>query len=417
MISNKSYLNFNNRIYYLLLFLLGVAIFTSCEKDSSYKIPESSAPPTIERVRLTDTTTRDSSLKQSTLGSTIAIVGTNLASAQRVTFNDYSVTVNPAYATDSYLIVTIPDSVPTVATNPNVPDELKVYNNAGEATYKFKVLPPRPEISQISNEYAKPGETITLYGKYFYFVDTVFFGTTALTTGFTANGSSLTVQIPNGIDLMAGDIRVRSQSGISAIGPKTKFYNPERALTLINWDNVQKFGWGLNTGTNVTNSFSGVTPIDGKFAVLDQNVPANWGWNNDKVINMNDWSDDNKLFVPIPSSFDPNASISNYEIKMEIAATLPVGALMLQTWQPNPNVGTIEKNTNLSDFVKSADGKWYTVSINLADLTGSGGKLTKYKDLYGADEKSEFRLVFINSTTSDIPTKLVIDNIRVEKVR
>lgn len=417
MISIKNYISSNSRISCLLFFLFGSIALTSCEKDDAYKIPTSSAPPTIERIRLTDTLTKDSSLTQSTLGSTIAIVGSNLASAQRVTFNNYSVTVNPAYATDKYLIVTIPDSVPTIATNANVPDELKVFNNAGEATYKFKVLPPRPEIEQIGNEFAKPGETLTLYGKYFYFVDTVFFGTTAVTSGITTNGTSLTVQIPAGVDLKAGDIRVRSQSGLSATGAKTRFYDPARALTLINWDDVQKFGWGLNTATSVKTDFAGITPIDGKFAVIDQNVPGNWGWNNDKVIHMNDWSDDNKLFVPLPSGFDPNASISNYEVKMEMASTLPVGALMLQVWQPNANVGTIEKNVPLSSFVKTADGKWYTVSVNLADVTGAGGKLTKYKDLYGADEKGELRLVFINSTTSDIPTKLAIDNIRIEKTK
>jgi hypothetical protein len=390
---------------------------SSCEKDESSGIRTSNTPPTIERVRLTDPTTTDSSLKQSTLGSTIVIIGTNLASARTVSFNGYSLNVNPAYATDNAIVITIHDSVPTIATNPNVADEIKVVTAGGEATYQFTVLPPRPEVLQIGNEFAKPGESVTIYGKYFYFVDTVFFGTTAVTNGITTNGTSLTVTIPTGTNLTQGDLRVRSKSGISATSAKTKFYNPARTLMLINWDGIEKFGWGLNTATAVKSSFPGITPIDGKFAVIDQSVPGNWGWNNDKVINMNDWSDGNKLFVPLPSSFDPEATIANYEIKMEMAATLPVGALMLQAWQPNPNVGNIEKNTPLSNFIKSADGKWYTVSVNLADVVSGTGKLSKYKDLYNAAGESEFRLLLVNGSTADIPTKLAIDNIRVEKTR
>src|SRR5688500_65921 len=107
----------------LFFFLLGsLFILTSCEKnDNDDDIRKASGPPVIERVRTTDPTTKDSSLSQTTLGSTIAIIGKNLASAQRVVFNGYSLNVNPAYATDNVLIIAVHDSIPTVATNPNVP--------------------------------------------------------------------------------------------------------------------------------------------------------------------------------------------------------------------------------------------------------------------------------------------------------
>ncbi|WP_332910433.1 hypothetical protein [Algoriphagus boritolerans] len=46
-------------------------------------------PPTIERVRTTDPTTVDSAFTSATLGSTIAILGTNLLGTQEVYLNDY----------------------------------------------------------------------------------------------------------------------------------------------------------------------------------------------------------------------------------------------------------------------------------------------------------------------------------------
>ncbi len=57
--------------------------------------------------------------------------GTNLATAQKVIFNGYALGVNPAYATDNVLIITVHDSVPTIATNPNVKDELTVVTAGG----------------------------------------------------------------------------------------------------------------------------------------------------------------------------------------------------------------------------------------------------------------------------------------------
>src|SRR5688572_3815541 len=106
-----------NRISYLLLLLIGsLFVFTACEKDAmSDRMRKDSGLPVIERVRTTDTTTRDSSLTRATLGSTVVIVGKNLYSAQTVSFNGYPITVNPAYATATSIIVSIPDSVPTIA--------------------------------------------------------------------------------------------------------------------------------------------------------------------------------------------------------------------------------------------------------------------------------------------------------------
>lgn len=394
----------------LLLILTTSIILSSCKKDDSSTPPP---PPTIERIRLTDPATKDSSLTQTTLGSTIAIIGTNLASAQKVIFNGYSLGVNPAYATDNVLVITVHDSVPTIATNPNVKDELTVVTPGGQATYKFKILPPRPEVNMISNEFAKPGETVTLYGKYFYFVDTVKIGSINITSGIVTSGTFLTFTIPAGADIANGDVLVRSKSGISVASRNTKFYSAARSGILVNWDNKTSggnyvnFGWGLDPAKKVGTSL-GFVPISGNYAVIDQNVPGNYGWNNDKVINMNnnDPSINGGVIWPVSAvNFPANTPLSNIDLKFEVSSLMPVGELQAQAWQ-NDFAATI----SLKSFVPAGDGKWYTVTINLGNMAKGTTKLTTYSDI---TKTNELRLLFQNPTTADIPAKMAIDNIRI----
>lgn len=394
----------------LLFILAGLFVLSACKKDNAGSPPP---PPTIERVRLTDPTTKDSSLTQTTLGSTIAIIGTNLATAQKVIFNGYSLGVNPTYATDNILVITVHDSVPTIATNPNVKDELRIITAGGEVTYTFKILPPRPEVTAISNEFAKPGETVTLYGRYFYFVDTVKIGIVNITSGITTNGTSVTFTIPAGADVTNGDILVRSKSGISVATRNTKFYNATRSGMLVNWDdktsggNFVNFGWGLDASKKVGTSL-GFTPISGNYAVIDQNVPGNYGWNNDKVINMSnsDPAINGGVIWPVSSSnFAANTPLSSIDLKFELSSLMPVGELQALAWQSD-----FATTVNLKDFVKSAEGKWYTVTINLGNLAKGTTKLATYGDI---SKTSELRLLLQNATTADIPAKLAIDNIRI----
>ena len=409
----KIFFRYKNTSSQALLFILaGLFILASCTKKD-VSTPTASGPPTIERVRLTDPTTKDSSLTQTTLGSTIAIVGTNLATAQKVLFNGYALNVNPVYATDNILVITVHDSVPTVATNPNVKDELTVITAGGQATYKFKILPPRPEVNRIGNEFAKPGETVTLYGRYFYFVDTVKFGTVNVTSGITTNGTSLSVTVPAGVNLSAVDVTVRSKSGISVANRNTKFYNAARSGTLINWDdktpggNIVNFGWGLDAAKKVGSSL-GFTPISGNYAVIDQNVPGNYGWNNDKVINMNSYdpSINNGSIWPVSSTnFAANTSLSSLDLKFEVSSLFPVGSIQAQVWQAD-----FANTVDLKDFVMSADGKWYTVTINLGNMVKGSTKLATYGEL---SKTNELRVLFQNPTTADIPAKFAIDNIRI----
>lgn len=411
-------MNVMNR--YTITIIVALFSLSSCEKEEE---AISQGPPAIERVRLSDPSTTDSSLRDATLGSTLVIVGQNLGSVEAVFLNNYQVGINAAYATDTYLIINVPDSVPTVATDPDVPDEIRVVNPFGEAVYDFQVLPPAPVLEQIGNQYAEEGEIVTLYGKYFYFVDTVYFpGDIHLTEGFSAGsgGSTLSVKIPPGVDPSDGDIIISTKSGNSRPNRASRLYDGAGMLADFDTDGPFSWpgdwGWGI-PGSNITNTAPGIEPIENNFGMINMTLPPNYGWANEKVINLVDWGGE-QIYPTAPGQkYDPAAPIADFDARMEVAVSTSasIAGIELQVMYPNESNTELTANIALTDFVRSTDGKWYTVSVPLSGLANGNSRLSTYGDLLtaNADGQHHFRVVIINPTTEAVPVVMAVDNIRI----
>jgi Surface glycan-binding protein B xyloglucan binding domain len=344
------------------------------------------------------------------------IKGQNLAATQYVTFNGYRTPINPVFASDNYLIVRIPELTPTVATAASVPDELKVVNAKGEATFTFKVLPPVPLIEAMSNEAVKAGQTLTLYGKYFYFVKEVTFPGGVKGTNITtaANGLSMTVTVPAGFDPTKGDVVVTSESGKSLASARTKLYS---IGTVGNFDNKNPFGWGIPAGTNITTTARGITPLDGKFGLIDMALPGAGGWSNDKVIHLVDWGGA-QIFPTEPAThYAADDAIANYEARMEVAVNniASLDGIKLEVLGNNKANKELSFRVDLKNFVRSTDGKWYTVAVPLASLANGSDKFAKYNDLLAGnkDNQKVLRVAIYNTNAADVPATIAIDNIRV----
>lgn len=426
---NKKILTVIN-ISYMLVFLLGgVFIFSSCKDDN-----ENGGPPIIERVRLTDPKTADKSLGEATLGSTLVIVGKNLKSTKMVYMNNYPVSINATYTTDQYLIVNVLDSIPTVATNKNAPNEIRVINAYGEAVYQFQILPPAPVIQKISNEFAKAGETITLYGKYFFFVDTVYFPGGMFTKDFTTspNGSSLTVTLPAGFTPTPqdADIRVHSKSGKSSITRYTRFFDGEGMVS--NFDAFNNYGYGIAASNISATPVGGFPAIDNKYAFINMAIPGNYDWDNNKYMHFTAWGPVIFPVTPKPK-YDTATSvanpIANYDLKFELAVQASslddikdLGVQMVGYDKANTE---LSYNVVLSDFVRSVDNKWYTITIPIGELVKDGKKMSLYKDLVlgtwagndansPADDVNSMRVIIIKSSAgSSPPVKIGMDNFRI----
>ncbi|WPR77176.1 glycan-binding surface protein [Algoriphagus sp. NG3] len=403
--------------------LVMVLVLGACKDEDEINV----GPPTIERVRNTDPTTADSAFTSATLGSTLAILGNNLLGTQQVYLNDYPLGVNTAYVTNNSVIVTVGDSVPTVATDPNVPNTLRVVNKAGEATMEFQTLPPAPQVLQVKNQYVKPGDDLTLLGRYFFFVDTVYFPgeDVYVTSGFTTNsaGSSLTVKVPDNLDFSEGQsIRVVTKSGGSSTNRNTQIYADKGMVADFDtngalvwpWD----WGWGMS-GDMIRPSQPGIASLDGNFGGMNQAFPAQGGWNNDKVINLVNWG--GAQILPEGEGYEPSAPAASFDIRLEMAVntTSSINGLELQFWYPDINGNELSYNVPISNFMRTTDGSWHTISANLSQLSNGSTRLNTYGDFLAGnyDENGniihQLRLVVINTTSNDIPAVVGVDNVRI----
>ncbi|WP_200979199.1 glycan-binding surface protein [Echinicola sp. 20G] len=420
MNNNKTIINQWGQ-YWSLLVMLGMVLCFSCTDDEDAV----TGMPMIERIRNTDPSTADSSFVNATLGSTLAILGQNLGTTQEVYLNDYPLGVNPAYVTNSNVIVTVNDSVPTVATDPNVPNTLRLVTKGGETSIQFQTLPPAPQILRVSNQYVKPGDELTLVGRYFYFVDTVYFPgeDVFVTEGFSTNstGTTLKVTVPDGVDYSDGSsVSMVTQSGGSAVNRNTQIYDGNGMVADFDTNGALEWPWGWGwgiSGNMIVPSINGVMGIEGNFGAIEQELPANWGWNNDKVINFANWGGE-QIFPTSPEDkYNPSAPIGNFDIRLEMAVntTSSLEGINMDLWYPDSQGNELQVSVPLVNFITTTDGTWYTISVNASQLTSGNIRLGTYGDMLagGADGVKQLRIVIQNTTGSDVPVVMGVDNVRI----
>lgn len=235
----------------LLLIAAGIMLTVSCDKNEP-------GTPEITNVRPIDPEQADVSLSYSILGSWLVIQGSGFSTLSKVYFNDYEAYFKPALVTDNNIVIMVPDETPTAATYPDslITNTIEVVTLYGSDTYDFSIYTPPPVFQSISNEFANAGDTITLGGKYFYFIDTVYFPGN-ITSPYIKTGTSGTwcdVEVPEGVT-EAGDIIVISKAGSATLSGRTKFNDTTGMLIDFEDPTIQDNPDGAKFGDNNDNPF------------------------------------------------------------------------------------------------------------------------------------------------------------------
>lgn len=449
--------NINGALFAVALATVSAG-FTSCE-DEPDKYEVAGGTPTIDYVRPVDAASKDSLLTEASLNNTICIVGRNLRSVTKINFNDQAAVLNTSYMTDNTIIVTVPKNIPGKVTD-------KIYfitNNKDTLDYDFKTVVPAPTINGMSNEWAAPGEEVTIKGDYFLDYD----------------DSHLTIKVGDNYTIPYEDLKITQNSirfnmpedmpkhepiTITTINGTTKAgfrYMDNRGM-LFDFDTPWKEGGDVlgNNGWHNRTITSDGTSLSGNYMVLGETaMGADGGWNDGNfsfeywpgswqdpetyssrprmqdLADFSDWKNMSLKFeMCIPK--DNSWSAAPMQIYFGSVAQVSLGNAGVKDIYGNVLAGA--NNTflkeqgklaraiympwqNTEDKLYNTEGKWVTVTIPLANFIYDfdGNKGLSYS---GVNDFSAFNIFIVKGAYNDanvFPTGvdcnpiIKIDNIRV----
>ena len=249
---------------------------TSCKDEpDAYKIADGT--PSVFFIRPVSVESSDSIITSASMQSTICIVGENLKSITGLLFNDQKAVLNTSYITNNTLIVTIPNGIPDKVTD-------KIYmatNSRDTITYDFHVIIPSPIVTSMSNEWAEPGDEVTIVGDYFLDYEdyplTVNFGDTEIPRSAikSISKTKIVFTLPDGMP--QDKVSVTSIYGTTEGAFK---YRDNRGI-LFDFDTACKTGNVLgNNGWHPREIVEDETSLSGKYLILGgAAMGADGGWN------------------------------------------------------------------------------------------------------------------------------------------
>lgn len=449
--------NINGALFAMALVAAGAG-FTSCE-DEPDKYEVTGGTPTIDYVRPVDAASKDSLLTAASLNNTICIVGRNLRSVTQINFNDQPAVLNTSYMTDNTIIVTVPKAIPNEVSD-------KIYfitSKQDTVAYDFKTIVPAPTINSMSNEWAAPGEEVTIKGDYFLDYDNSHL-TIKVGDNYTIPYEDLKISLNSIRFNMPEDMPKHEPITITTINGTTKAgfrYMDNRGM-LFDFDTPWKEGGEVlgNNGWHNRTITSDGTSLSGNYMVLGETAMGSDGkWNDSNfsfeywpgswqdpetyssrprmqdLADFSDWKNMSLKFeMCIPK--DNSWSAAPMQIYFGSVAQVSLGNAGVKDIYGNVLAGA--NNTflkeqgklaraiympwqNTEDKLYNTEGKWVTVTIPLANFIYDfdGNKGLSYS---GVNDFSAFNIFIVKGAYNDanvFPTGvdcnpiIKIDNIRV----
>ena len=449
--------NINGALFAVALAAVSAG-FTSCE-DEPDKYEIAGGTPTIDYVRPVDAASKDSLLTEASLNNTICIVGRNLRSVTKINFNDQAAVLNTSYMTDNTIIVTVPKNIPGKVTD-------KIYfitNNKDTLDYNFKTVVPAPTINGMSNEWAAPGEEVTINGDYFLdYADSHL--VIKVGENYTIPYEDLKISLNSIRFNMPEDMPKHEPITITTINGTTKAgfrYMDNRGM-LFDFDTPWKEGGDVlgNNGWHNRDIKSDATSLSGNFLVMgDADMDTDGGWNDGNfsfeywpgswqdpetyssrprmqdLADFSDWQNMSLKFemyidkdnawsaAPMQIYFGSSSLVSNSAagVKDIYGNTLAGGNNTFFHEQGQLARALYMPWQNNEDKLYHTDGKWVTVTLPLANFVYDydGNKGLKYSGVGDFDAFNIFIIKGAYNDASVLPTGvkchpiIKIDNIRV----
>ncbi|MBV7532014.1 glycan-binding surface protein [Chitinophaga sp. sic0106] len=355
--------------------------YVACSKNGDV-----SAPPSVTKITLLDSTLQDSSFTKALPSTLILVTGQNLHGMVKVLFNNQEAYFNPTYNTSTHLIILIPEKAPTEAVDPNVPNKIKFVTTHGDFEYSFVLDIPPPSISSISNENALAGDSVFVNGSSMYLISKLVLPGNREITDLTTNpaGTRVGFVMPDlGSD--TGRLVMHAKYGIArSDGPLNDHESGDVISNLTNDEPGEKpvfnWAWWGAVRTNDATLFPGtrgayLQSVFGSVGAKD----GGW-WNDNRSGNFND--------VPMFTAGIPNAEAGNYALKFEMNTK--------EAW--SAGIMVLRFNDKFCyrymPYLAAADGKfstknkWQTVTIPISQfrqtadgIEGTGAPAAMFADV------------------------------------
>ena len=311
------------KIFFFII--LTAAVVYSCKKNDT-------GAPVINGIRSIDTTARDSLFQEAIPGTLIVIEGNNFNGLQAVYFNDTAAYFNPAYVTSTNIIVRIPGTAQTRATNPDVKDVIRVVTDHGEITYAFTLYLPPPAIYSLA--FDNSGTIVYITGANFEGIQKITFPVsgddTALSYTVNKEFTQIAAEIPPGTPFK-DSLRVYATFGVGAFS-----YPPPMTITSVSNENGAPGSIITIKGTN----FVGISDV-----IFPGNIPG---------IDLSVLSV-NELTVTIPPGI---TTVDSLKIQGVLgSATAPQ---LFDTYITHPSPG----------YLSTFDDQWNTNNTGFVGWTG-----------------------------------------------
>jgi hypothetical protein len=357
---------------YGILLVFIVFGYTSCKKNSS---GDGGAAPVITRIRTvskTDTITVtkqitldssstttnpnnviafDSTTTSGSLSNQYGIVGKNLKTTTKIYVNGVQIYFNPNFVTDTFIIFTLPTTVPYSSSSTS--NKVTVVTLNGSVDFTFLIKQPAATISSVSQLAGAAGDQVTITGTVLNGLSGVKFGTTSATI-VSSTATSAVVTVPAGLT-GANVISVTttaSLGGGTATGPTVS-------------------GGATASGTALTS----VAPFGFNTLIYDDAFSNGWsdyGWSNtpDNSSNTQVKRGTNSIQVSYAGGFDgfvlqTSSAVAAQYIKLSVYGATGTNGKLIH----------VLVNDDFSKYVTLTlvEGAWTTYNIPVSAFAAAGG--------------------------------------------
>lgn len=360
--------SYKYQIFLLMIFPLSVML-QNCSKDETGK-------PFVSYVRVTKPEASDSLIVSAGQGQMIAIMGGNLQSVNQVWFNDQRSNLVPTFITNSAVVTRVPSQIPDAITN-----KLKmIFANGDSLLYDFSVDISKPFIDHVRSEYENEGDSLFIYGNYFYAPLTVAFagGAQGEVLSVASDAQSMVVKVPPGTQ--PGPITISTNFGQRA----SDFWFRDNRNIIASFDIPLVNGiWRAN---DVVASDPSIPAISNKFLRVNKGQLSAWPYL--EVYEGTQGSDLSVETKNIPAEAFVNPD--NYSLKFEMNTLASVTGANMRLYLGNDNGccgGDFGAARNNNYYVwapnLNTSGNWVTVIIPWSDIFSANKQFAYNSAGYG----------------------------------